>query len=94
MVPPPNKVCGNSGLGLVPDDEIKRYIQNMGPASLKSSSTEAIKIEHFLGDSAFEAVPNLVGCVAFMLALPMLSGAFRHTTLCCLRGDGICRRAH
>ncbi|GFO13164.1 hypothetical protein PoB_003966900 [Plakobranchus ocellatus] len=49
MVPPPNELCGTPGFGLVPDQEIRGYIQNLGPAALKPSPTEAIKIEHFLG---------------------------------------------
>ncbi|GFN88389.1 hat family dimerization domain [Plakobranchus ocellatus] len=60
MVPPPNELCSIPGLGLVPDQEIRRYIQNLGPAALKSSPTEAINIEHFW-NTAFEAFPNLVG---------------------------------
>ncbi|GFN99252.1 hypothetical protein PoB_002575800 [Plakobranchus ocellatus] len=60
---PPNELCGIPGLGLVPDQEIRLYIQNLGPAALKSSPTEAIKINiEYFWDSAFEAVPNLVGC--------------------------------
>ncbi|GFN90574.1 hypothetical protein PoB_001708000 [Plakobranchus ocellatus] len=49
MVPPRNELCGIPGLGLVPDQEIRHYIQNLGPAALKCSPTEAINIEHFLG---------------------------------------------
>ncbi|GFN88472.1 hypothetical protein PoB_001497800 [Plakobranchus ocellatus] len=60
MVPPPNKICGIPGLGLVPDQEIIHYIKNLGLAALKSSPTEAISIEHFR-NSAYEAVSNFVG---------------------------------
>ncbi|GFO13474.1 hypothetical protein PoB_003997900 [Plakobranchus ocellatus] len=49
MVPPPNELRGIPRLGLVPDQEIRRYIQNLSPAAMKSSPTEAINIEHFLG---------------------------------------------
>ncbi|GFO03919.1 hypothetical protein PoB_003042400 [Plakobranchus ocellatus] len=49
MVLPPNELCCIPGLGLVPDQEIRRYIQNLSPAALKSPPTEAINIEHFLG---------------------------------------------
>ncbi|GFO42832.1 hat family dimerization domain [Plakobranchus ocellatus] len=60
MVPPLNELCGIPGLGLARDQEIRRYIQNLGAAALKSSPTEAINIEHFW-HTAFEAVPNLAG---------------------------------
>ncbi|GFO29335.1 SET and MYND domain-containing protein 4-like [Plakobranchus ocellatus] len=49
MVPPPNELCGIPGFGLVPDQEIRHYIQNLGPAALKSSPTEAIKHRTFFG---------------------------------------------
>ncbi|GFO28847.1 hypothetical protein PoB_005535200 [Plakobranchus ocellatus] len=58
MVHPPNELCGIPGLGLVPDQEIRRYIKDLGPAALKSAPTEAISIEHFW-NSAFEAVQIL-----------------------------------
>ncbi|GFO20663.1 CGG triplet repeat-binding protein 1 [Plakobranchus ocellatus] len=61
MVPPPNQLYGIPGLRLVPDQEIRRYMKDLGPAALKSSPTEAINIEHFW-NSAFETVPNLVAC--------------------------------
>ncbi|GFO45581.1 hat family dimerization domain [Plakobranchus ocellatus] len=84
IVPPPNELCGIPGLGLVPDQEIRRYtsyIQNLGPAALKSSPTEAINIEHFFW-TAFAAIPFQILSVAQgvifipQLALPMLERSF------------------
>ncbi|GFO48150.1 hypothetical protein PoB_007465500 [Plakobranchus ocellatus] len=74
MVPPPSELCGIPGLGLVPDQEIRRYKLHPKPGSSQSSPTENINIGHFLGlclcgstnsywwDSAFAAVPILIGC--------------------------------
>ncbi|GFN79161.1 hypothetical protein PoB_000566700 [Plakobranchus ocellatus] len=90
MVLPPNELSGIPGLELKPYREIRIYIRNPGLAALKPSPTEAINIKHFW-NFASEAVPHLVGCtrryIMPKLALPMLRGAFRYTTLCCLRGD-------
>ncbi|GFO12400.1 hypothetical protein PoB_003890500 [Plakobranchus ocellatus] len=70
MVPPPNELCGIPRLGLVPDQEIQRYIKDLGPAVLKSSPTEVINIEHF-----WNSALSVAQGVTFMsqLTLPMLS---------------------
>ncbi|GFN86900.1 hypothetical protein PoB_001340600 [Plakobranchus ocellatus] len=91
MVPPPNKLCGNPGLGLVPDQALH---PKLGPAALKSSPTEAINVEHFLG-LCLVALPNLVGCARRYVYATVSSAdaenSFSYTTLCYLRGDGIYR---
>ncbi|GFO04922.1 hypothetical protein PoB_003142700 [Plakobranchus ocellatus] len=59
--------------------DVTSYIQNLGPAALKSSSTEAINIEHFLGLPLRQyQILWVAQGVIFMpqLALPMLEKSF------------------
>ncbi|GFN74653.1 hypothetical protein PoB_000115900 [Plakobranchus ocellatus] len=92
MVPPPNELCGLPGLGLAPDQEIQRYIKDLGPAALKSSPTEAISIEHFW-NSAPEAVPNLVSCTRPNI-YASVSSDDAESERSFLLYNRICRRAH
>ncbi|GFO06329.1 hypothetical protein PoB_003283400 [Plakobranchus ocellatus] len=85
MVPPPNELRSIPGLILVLDQEIRRYIQNLCPAALKSSSTEAINIEHFLAlclcGSSKSCRLHKVLYLCHSWLCRYLRGAFRYTIL-------------
>ncbi|GFN97539.1 hypothetical protein PoB_002404500 [Plakobranchus ocellatus] len=82
MVPPPNELCGIPGLGLVPDQEIRRYKLHPKPGSncfevLTYRGDQHRKIFGTLPLRQFQ-IMSLSQGVIFMpqLALPMLERSF------------------